>query len=91
MATSRVPNPAGMSPAQQGGDTAVNEQNLGTGVESRNLWDYLEDFVRGHIQQFIQRLLVEEVTMRGAGRSRSGWSLWTRRRDTATGMATPGN
>ncbi len=42
----------------------MNEQNIGTGVESRNLWDHLEDFVRGHIQQFIQRLLVEEVTMR---------------------------
>jgi len=48
----------------------VNEQNIGTGVESRNLWDHLEDFVRGHIQQFIQRLLVEEVTMR-LGRAKS--------------------
>lgn len=67
----------------------MNEQNIGTGVESRNLWDYLEDFVRGHIQQFIQRLLVEEVTMRGAARSRSGWLLWTPRRDTAGSMAAP--
>ena len=48
----------------------MNEQNIGTGVESRNLWDHLEDFVRGHIQQFIQRLLVEEVTMR-LGRAQS--------------------
>lgn len=48
----------------------MNEQNRGTGVESRNLWDHLEDFVRGHIQQFIQRLLVEEVTMR-LGRAKS--------------------
>ena len=48
----------------------MNEQNIGTGVESRNLWDHLEDFVRGHIQQFIQRLLVEEVTMR-LGRAKS--------------------
>jgi hypothetical protein len=35
----------------------VIEQNIGPGVESRNLWDHLKDFVRGHIQ----RLLVEEV------------------------------
>lgn len=48
----------------------MNEQNIRTGVESRNLWDHLEDFVRGHIQQFIQRLLVEEVTMR-LGRAKS--------------------
>lgn len=48
----------------------MNEQHIGTGVESRNLWDHLEDFVRGHIQQFIQRLLVEEVTMR-LGRAKS--------------------
>jgi transposase-like protein len=59
-----------MSPAQQGGGTAVNEQHIRTGVESRKLWDHLEDFVRGHIQQFIQRLLVEEVTMR-LGRAKS--------------------
>lgn len=48
----------------------MNEHTIGTGIESRNLWDYLEDFVRGHIQQFIQRLLVEEVTMR-LGRAKS--------------------
>lgn len=34
----------------------MKEQHIGTGVESRHLWDQLEDFVRGHIQQFIQRL-----------------------------------
>lgn len=48
----------------------MNEQSIGTGVESRNLWNHLEDFVRGHIQQFVQRLLVEEVTMR-LGRAKS--------------------
>jgi putative transposase len=48
----------------------VREQSIGTGVESRNLWDQLEEFVRGHIQQFVQRLLVEEVTMR-LGRAKS--------------------
>jgi putative transposase len=48
----------------------VNEQSTGTGIESRNLWDHLEEFVRGHIQQFVQRLLVEEVTMR-LGRAKS--------------------
>lgn len=42
----------------------MNEQSIGTGVESRHLWNHLEAFVRGHIQQFIQRLLMEEVTMR---------------------------
>ena len=48
----------------------MHEHTKGTGIESRNLWDHLEDFVRGHIQQFIQRLLVEEVTMR-LGRAKS--------------------
>jgi transposase-like protein len=49
----------------------MQEQSTGTGVESRHLWDHLDDFVRGHIQQFVQRLLVEEVTMR-LGRAKSG-------------------
>lgn len=62
-------NPAGGIPAKKGG-TAVNEQRRETGVESRNLWDQLEDFVRGHIQQFVQRLFVEEVTLR-LGRAKS--------------------
>lgn len=48
----------------------MNEQSIGTEVESRHLWDHLEEFVRGHIQQFVQRLLVEEVTMR-LGRAKS--------------------
>lgn len=48
----------------------MNEQRIGTGVESRHLWNHLEEFVRGHIQQFVQRLLVEEVTMR-LGRAKS--------------------
>lgn len=48
----------------------MNEQSTGTGIESRSLWSHLEEFVRGHIQQFVQRLLVEEVTMR-LGRAKS--------------------
>jgi len=48
----------------------VNKQSTGTEVESRSLWNHLEEFVRGHIQQFVQRLLVEEVTMR-LGRAKS--------------------
>lgn len=48
----------------------MNEQSIGSGVESRNLWDHLEDFVRGHIQRFVQRLLLEEVTLR-LGRAKS--------------------
>ena len=48
----------------------MNEQRIGTGVESRNLWDHLEEVVRAHIQQFVQRLLVEDVTMR-LGRAKS--------------------
>ncbi len=48
----------------------MNEQGTGTGIESRSLWSHLEEFVRGHIQQFVQRLLVEEVTMR-LGRAKS--------------------
>lgn len=46
------------------------EQRTGTGVESRNLWNHLEEFVRAHIQQFVQHLLVEEVTLR-LGRAKS--------------------
>jgi hypothetical protein len=34
----------------------MQEQSTGTGVESRHLWDHLEEFVRGHIQHFVQRL-----------------------------------
>ncbi|CAI4030694.1 transposase [Nitrospira tepida] len=48
----------------------MKEQSTGTDVESRSLWDHLEEFVRGHIQQFVQRLLVEDVTMR-LGRAKS--------------------
>lgn len=48
----------------------MKEQSTGTEVESRSLWNHLEEFVRSHIQQFIQRLLVEEVTMR-LGRAKS--------------------
>jgi putative transposase len=48
----------------------MNEQSIRTGVESRNLWEHLEDFVRDHIQQFVQQLLVDEVTMR-LGRAKS--------------------
>ncbi|CAI4032473.1 transposase [Nitrospira tepida] len=48
----------------------MSEQSTGTGVESRNLWTHLEEFVRAHIQQFVQRLLVEEVTLR-LGRAKS--------------------
>jgi len=48
----------------------VQEQSTGTGVESRNLWEHLEAFVRTHVQRFIQALLEEEVTM-GLGRGKS--------------------
>jgi putative transposase len=48
----------------------MQKQSTATRVESRNLWGHLEEFVRGHIQQFVQRLLVEEVTMR-LGRAKS--------------------
>ncbi|MCS6306273.1 MAG: hypothetical protein H8K07_21815 [Nitrospira sp.] len=44
-----------------------------TGIEassSREWWDHQETFVRDHIQQFVQRLLVEEVTRR-LGRAKS--------------------
>jgi hypothetical protein len=34
----------------------MQEQRIGAKVESRHLWDHLEEFVRGHIQQFIPRL-----------------------------------
>jgi putative transposase len=46
------------------------KESRGTGVESRHLWDHLEEFVRAHIQRFIQTLLEEEVTM-SLGRAKS--------------------
>ncbi len=52
------------------GGTAVKEQSTAPGVESSDLWDQLEAFVRAHIQRFIQALLDEEVTM-GLGRGKS--------------------
>jgi len=33
-----------------------------TGAESKQRWEYLEEFVRNHVQCFIQALLEEEVT-----------------------------
>jgi hypothetical protein len=48
----------------------MNEQSTGTGIESKRLGSYLEEFVRDPIQQFVQRLFVEEVTMR-LGRAKS--------------------
>lgn len=35
-----------------------------TEVESGQRWDQVKDVTRGYIQQFIQRLFVEEVTLR---------------------------
>jgi hypothetical protein len=48
----------------------VKRQSTATGVESRNLWDHLEEFVRAHLQRFIHALLEEEVT-RGLGRGKA--------------------
>ena len=48
----------------------MQEQSTGTRGESSNLWDHLEEFVRTHIQRFIQTLLEEEVTI-GLGRAKS--------------------
>jgi putative transposase len=31
-------------------------------LKASRTWEHLEDFVRGHVQQFIQALLEEEVT-----------------------------
>lgn len=70
----------------------MNEQSVGTGIESRHLWDHLEEFVCGPIQQFEQRLFVVEVTQFGwVARSRLGARPWMRRRDTATGMGSLGS
>jgi transposase-like protein len=52
------------------GGTAMQEQSTGTRGESSHLWDHLEEFVRAHIQRFIQTLLEEEVTI-GLGRAKS--------------------
>ncbi len=32
----------------------MNERSVGTGIEPRHLWDHLEEFVCGPIQQFEQ-------------------------------------
>ena len=40
----------------------MQEQNTEIGVSSSSPWDRLEDFVRDHVQRFIQALLEEEVT-----------------------------
>ena len=49
----------------------MKEQNTGAGSSSsREWWDQLEDFVRGHIQRFIQSLVEDEVTER-LGRKKS--------------------
>ncbi len=49
----------------------MKEQNTGAGSSSSGeWWDHLEDFVRGHIQRFIQSLLEAEVTER-LGRKKS--------------------
>lgn len=49
----------------------MKEQNTGEGTSSRSAWwDHLEDFVREHIQHFIQSLVEEEVTGR-LGRKKS--------------------
>jgi transposase-like protein len=49
----------------------MTEQNTGAGSSSsREWWDQLEDFVRGHIQRFIQSLVEDEVTER-LGRKKS--------------------
>src|SRR5437899_7284376 len=39
-------------------------QKLSTSPETKgnSTWDHLEEFVRGHVQRFIQALLEEEVT-----------------------------
>lgn len=49
----------------------MKEQSTGVGAASSCAWwDHLEDFVRGHIQRFIQSLVEEEVTER-LGRKKS--------------------
>ncbi len=48
----------------------MRNQSTPTTPESRVGWETLEDFVRGHVQTFVQRILEEEVSER-LGRSRS--------------------
>ncbi|WP_447974627.1 IS256 family transposase [Nitrospira sp. Kam-Ns4a] len=49
----------------------MQEQNTGNGSpSSQEWWEHLEDFVRGHIQRFIQSLVEDEVTER-LGRKKS--------------------
>ncbi len=57
---------------------------------SREWWDHLKTFVRDHIQQFVQRLFMEEVTLRlGRAKSARRAAVDLRRRGTATGMRNP--
>lgn len=49
----------------------MKEQNTGVGAPLRCAWwDHPEDFVRGHIQRWIESLMEEEVTRR-LGRKKS--------------------
>ncbi|WP_447974462.1 IS256 family transposase [Nitrospira sp. Kam-Ns4a] len=49
----------------------MQEQNTGaTSSSSQEWWDHLEEWARGHIQQWLQALLEEEVTAR-LGRKKS--------------------
>jgi transposase-like protein len=53
------------------GGTAMKEENTAVGASSScEWWDHVEDFIRGHIQRFIQSLIEDEVTER-LGRKKS--------------------
>ena len=40
----------------------MTQKNTTPSPQESNTWEHLEDFVREHVQQFIQALLEEEVT-----------------------------
>src|SRR5215510_9335931 len=54
--------PPGAKPGREGGDVMAKRKPTTPEPKARSTWDRLEEFVREHVQRFIQALLEEEVT-----------------------------
>ena len=58
----------------------MKEQRTAKGSTSSHVWEHLEEFVREHVQRFIQALLEEQSRSWWGDRSPSGGQRWMRRR-----------
>jgi len=72
------------------GGTAMKEQRTAKGSTSSHVWEHLEEFVREHVQRFIQALLEEQSRSWWGDRSPSGGQRWMRPPGTAMGTASRG-